>query len=174
MRFWPFQRVFYLGNGVDFALETDVFRSYLAAGRLEFPAELPSGDDLPVRYIGAPEQLRLYKFLCRYIPREELAIYGQSAWDFPLGLARMLYQAHAEGEGNLEIYNIKTKIAEDYHAQCENGRAAWEAAQTDAEKAIALVDHPIIRELPYLAEDLAAWEAKQPLPEEKGTPCPES
>ena len=174
VRLWPFKKVILLGNGVDFELETSVFRTYLAAGRLEFPAELPTGEDLPVRYIGAPEALRLYKFLCKHIPREEIAIYGQSAWDFPLGLARMIYQTHAESEGNLEIYNIKTKIAEDYHAQCENGRAAWENAQTDDEKRQALEEHPIIRELPYLAEDFAAWEAKQPLPDEKGTPCPES
>ena len=152
----------------DFALAVAEFRNYLDAGRLEFRAQLPKSDDTEVRYIGAPEILRLYAFISKAIPREEIAIWGKSAWDFPLGFARMLYQAHAEERGTLEIYNYKMQVEENYANASEDARMAWIEAATDDEKRAALEKHPMIRELPALADSLLAWEAKQA----KGTPCP--
>jgi hypothetical protein len=169
VRLWPFKTVIQLGNGADFPLAVAEFRNYIEAGRLEFRAELPSGDDAPLRYIGAPEILRLYQFICRHIPRQEIAIWGKSAWDFPLGFARMLAQAHAEEQGGLEIFNHKTKVVEDYMTQCEAGRIAWQCATTDDAKRLALAEHPIIAELAVIAEEYQAWQTAQT---QKGTPCP--
>lgn len=141
------------------------FRNYLNDGRLQFRADLPQSNDTPMRYLGEPEILRLYRFVCKHIPREEIALWGDTAWDFPYSFAKMLSQGHAESNGGIEIYNIQKKTHDDYHTQCQMGRDAWANAGTDPlKRAEALEKHPIIRELAGLEEEVATFE--------KETLCP--
>lgn len=177
IRLWPFRKSFYLSKGVDYVLAVAEFRNYLADGRLQFRADLPADDDLPIRFVGEPELLRLYRFLNAHIPREEIKIWGVTAWDFPYSLAKMLCQGHAEGAGSLSIYNLKQKTHDDYHAQCEAAYAAWTQAGEDRElRAVALEKHPIIRDLPALAEELAKFDAPSISRTDESTkgdvPCP--
>jgi len=137
------------------------FRNYLADGRLQFHADLPKTEDDTVRYLGEPELLRLYRFILAHVPAAEYAIWGATAWDFPYSIAKMLSQGHAESHGNLVIYNIQQKTHDDYHQQCENGRAAWHlAGDDDAKRSLALVQHPIIRELAGLEAEVSDFEKR--------------
>ena len=141
------------------ALAVAEFRNHLNDGRLQFRADLPSDNDAPMRYLGEPEILRLYRFVCAHVPREEIRIWGETAWDFPYSFAKMLAQGHAESHGGLEIYNVTKKTHDDYHRQCQAGREAWEAAGLDpGKRRAALEKHPIIRELAGLEEEVAALE----------------
>lgn len=143
----------------ELALIVADFRNYLNDGRLQFRADLPQSDEGGGRYLGEPEILRLYRFVCAHIPVEERQIWGKTAWDFPYSFAKMLSQGHAESNGCLEIYNIQKKAHDDYHTQCQEGRDAWTAAGLDIAKRIAaLKNYPIIRELAGLEEEVANFE----------------
>lgn len=108
----------------DWPVEIAEFRNYRQAGSICFEAELPTTASTgSVRYIGAPELLRLYQWLIANIPERELP---ESAWDYPLGLARMHYQCKAEAEGGLEIYNWRQKVHDDYVREREAQRIAEE------------------------------------------------
>lgn len=146
-------------NPTELAVAVAEFRNYLADGRLQFRADLPPDNDLPCRYLGEPEILRLFRFVCAHVPREEVSIWGKSAWDFPYSFAKMLSQGHSESQGNLVIYNIHSSAAYNHHKQCELGRDAWtEAGVSDAKRAAALAAHPIIRELAGLEAEVAEFE----------------
>ena len=143
------------------ALPIAEFRNYLWDGRLQFRYELcTSGGDgeSPVRYLGEPELLRLYRFVCASVPRGEVELYGRSAWDFPYSFAKMLYQGDMEEKGGIEIYNVRGQTHDAYHQQSEDGRAAWGGCATDDERRAALEKHPIIRDLAGLEEEVAAFE----------------
>ncbi len=134
------------------------FRNYLYGGRVQFKAELCAEGDAPLRYLGEPEILRLYRFVNTTVPRAEVELYGESAWDFPYSFAKMLSQGDAEEKGGIEIYNVRGSTHDNYHRMSEDGRAAWAKCRTDGERAAALEKHPIIRELAGLQEDVAAFE----------------
>ena len=106
------------------------FRNYQSLGKLAFEAELPTANtNGSVRYIGAPEILRLYQFVSKNVPSVDWT--GESAWDYPYGLARMQFQCHAEAEGMLEIYNWRQKAHDDYVKK----RKAEEAQKVKGENA---------------------------------------
>jgi hypothetical protein len=162
-------------NNKILALAVADFRNYLADGRLQFRSTLPSSDDSAVRYIGEPEILRLYRFICANLPREEIKIWGETAWDVPYSFAKMLSQGHAESNGCLEIYNIQKKTHDDYHQSLEKAREAWYSAKTDPERLVALEKNPQIRELLDLQAILTEFDLrmnpapKNPQPADK---CP--
>ena len=143
----------------DLAVAVAEFRNYMADGRLQFRSDLPQDEDLPVRYLGEPEILRLYRFVCAHVPREEIALWGKTAWDFPYSFAKMLSQGHSESAGNLVIYNVQQASAYNHHKQCQDGREAWMAAGvSSARRAAALAAHPIIRELAGLEAEVEEFE----------------
>lgn len=156
---WPSLWQFRYQPRSDAELELAIaeFRNYLDDGRLQFQASLPSSAEDSARYLGEPELLRLYRFVCAHIPRAEIDLYGRSAWDFPFSFAKLWSQGHAESEGCLEIYNIQKKTHDDYHRQCEEARSEWMLAKTDPEKLAALEKYPLIRELLDLREQVEAF-----------------
>ena len=146
-------------NPQELAIAIADFRNYLVDGRLQFRADLPQDNDLPLRYIGEPEILRLYRFVCAHIPRDEIKHWGEMAWDFPYSVAKMLSQGYAESQGNLVIYNIHQATSYNYHKVCEAGREAWAAAGvSEAKRKAALVEHPIIRDLAGIDAQVAEFE----------------
>lgn len=149
-------------NELDLILALADFHNYLLESRLQFQARLPAENESSARVLGQPEILYLYQFVCRHVPRAEIALYGQSAWDFPWSLAKLLSQAHAESEGNLEIRNRQNQIHEDYHRTLETARAAWLLAHTEAEKAAAIAAHPHIVQLLDQQESVQAFLAAHP------------
>lgn len=155
-KFWAW--LYLPHNGSELAVAVAEFRNYLADGRLQFRSDLPNDAKESARYLGEPEILRLYRFVCSQIPRDEIKHWGATAWDFSYSFAKMLSQGHAESAGNLEIYNIQKKTHDDYHQQCEAGRAAWAVAKTNEEKITALAAHPIIRELAGLEAEVSEFE----------------
>lgn len=60
------------------------------------------------REIGGPFLARLYCFAAS-LPEREIQIHGDTAFDFPLGLATFLYFSHLEMEGKLKIENTKER-----------------------------------------------------------------
>lgn len=88
-----------------------------------FESELPSGEGMKTRLIGAPHVLRLYQFICDRIPQHELAFYSDArrptAWDFPYSLATMLAQSDAETKGELSVFNVKDKALKEHAARAE-------------------------------------------------------
>ncbi len=100
------------------------FRAYIAVGKQDFPGHIPDDAEGESSYVGAPESLRLYQFLCAHVPAAELATYGTSAWDFPYGLARMQFSAHLESDGRWSIYNWKDQCHDNYVAEREAQRKA--------------------------------------------------
>jgi hypothetical protein len=159
-----FGRKFYLCEPQNIVLAISEFRNYLNDGRVEFKADLPKDDDVPTHYVGAPEVLRLYQFVLEHVPREEIRLWGKTAWDFPFSFAKLLWQAHTENMGGLEIYNYKQMSHDNFVMNCEAGRAAWTESKTDDERRTALQKYPVIRELGGLEEEVALFE--------KGSPCP--
>jgi hypothetical protein len=152
-------------SDAELALAVVDFRNYLEDGRLQYQANLPASTESGGhRYLGEPELMRLYRFVCEHVPRAEIELYGSSAWDFPFSFAKLWSQGHAEGEGGLEIYNIQKKTHDDYHRQCEQARSAWVLAKTDAEKHAALDAFPLIRELLDLKEQVETF-SPSPQPE---------
>ena len=163
----------------ELALSVAEFRNYLNDGRLQFRADLPQDNDSPMRYLGEPEILRLYRHVCAHVPRPEIEIHGPkrwhfpftwdkrdvTAWDFPYSFAKMLSQGNAESNGGLDIYNIAKKTHDDYHRQCQEGRDAWEAAgMNPVKRRVALEKYPIIRDLAGLEEDVANFEKENLCP----------
>lgn len=160
-------------NPVELEIAVADFRNYIADGRLQFRSDLPPDNDAPVRYLGEPEILRLYRFVNFTVPRAEIELHGQprwhfpmawdkrdvTAWDFPYSFAKMLSQGHSESNGNLVIYNAHGAAAYTHHKQCEMGREAWTAAGvSNAKRAAALAAHPIIRELAGLEKEVEEFE----------------
>ena len=115
-------------RNANWPLEIAEFRNYMADGSEDFPAELPRDNEAGVRFIGAPELIRLYQFLGAHLPEREAALYGDTLWDYPLGLARMLMTAYAETEGHMEIYNHRHAEHDKFVAEQEALRKAEEAA----------------------------------------------
>ena len=77
-------------------------------GPSEHAMQVLYGDDdaKPARQHGAPFFCRLYNFISG-LPDREIRQFGESAWDFPLGLAQFLYLSHLEETGSARIENAK-------------------------------------------------------------------
>lgn len=115
-------------GSLDHAVES-IWR-YLQDAHGAFESELPTGEGMKTRMIGAPPVLRLYQFVCDRVPLHELAFYSDrarpTAWDFPYSLATMLSQSDAETKGELSIFNIKDQMLKDYAEQGDKEEAAQE------------------------------------------------
>lgn len=107
------------------------FMDYRDAGSLEFKADLPSDFEGKTVFVGCPQLLQLYTFVQKHVSRHEIVPYGTTAWDFPLGLAKMMWQAQAEQAGGLQIYNFRQKSHDDFVAEQEALRIAEEAKQPE-------------------------------------------
>jgi hypothetical protein len=87
-------------------IEVDRFRAYRDAGSKDFPTvPMPRTPGASFHYFGSPDEARLLLFLSEGRMHQTLGY--ESAFDVPLGLARMLYSAKAESEGNLYIENYQ-------------------------------------------------------------------
>lgn len=117
MRLWNF-----IISWCDIDRAIAYFENYKSSGHSEFKAELPSNSGCGIRFIGAPQVIRLYQFIIRTIPAYEILQYGASVWDYPYALALMMQQTQAEDEGNLEIYNHRLKFHDDYVERMEAER----------------------------------------------------
>jgi hypothetical protein len=97
-RTWHWSRSFMEG---PLRGEIKKFLNYREAGCLEFPiSDFTSAErDASGRWPGAPFLLRLHRFVMKMGKTEA------EAWDYPVGLAKMHWQAHYEAEGLLDIYN---------------------------------------------------------------------
>ncbi len=113
---------------LDTAAEVEKFRAYQKEGALEFPLSNTPRPDRhgTARVSGAPFLLRLYLFLttqARIAPAE--------AWNYPVGLAKMLWQAHHEEAGALDLYNIHDA---EYDRQVAELKAREAASQAESQK----------------------------------------
>jgi hypothetical protein len=86
---------------LDTSTELVKFREYQLFGSLDFKhsSVVKPGQTIS-RTPGSPFLLRLYQFLITHLQETP-----QSAWDYPLGLAKMQWQAYWESEGGLDIEN---------------------------------------------------------------------
>lgn len=86
--------------------EVAKFREYRAAGTMDFATtRMPRVGNAPFHYFGAPDEARLLMFVTRGGLYRDFGY--ESPFDFPIGLARQLYSAQAEAEGNLWIKNYQ-------------------------------------------------------------------
>lgn len=113
---------------LDLKKSEEQMRQHIIAGHDSFESELPSGDGhMKVRYLGAPELLRLYHFVCDTVPLHEQRIYqiGRrwTVWDYPLSLATMHWQARAEMDGRLEVHSEHHRAVEQEIARREKAKA---------------------------------------------------
>jgi hypothetical protein len=120
LRWWTFLSQFH-----NLQKASDTLRRYILSSHEGFRAELPSrsGDGMSIRFLGAPELLRLYQFISDTIPERELALYqcGKrlTAWDYPMQLATLHWQCRAELDGRLQIYTAQQQAADDEIARRE-------------------------------------------------------
>lgn len=102
----------------NLAKALDTLWAYLQEAHQAFKAELPDGEGYTTRFIGAPEILRLYQFVCNNVPDYEIRFYSTgkrlTAWDFPFSLASMMKQAADEAAGNLSIWNFRHEAEQNY------------------------------------------------------------
>jgi hypothetical protein len=128
--------------------EIKKFREYRNSGSLDLPtvpqprpAGIPSA---PFHYFGAPDTARLLLFINRESLHRSFGY--KTPYDFPLGLAQMLYATQAETEGGLWIENYqdqrnKARAAAFQNKHPENTLAVGtEAVQAAAEK--WNIEHP--------------------------------
>jgi hypothetical protein len=120
-RFWGLWRR--MAEWCDLDLATRELWNYLQAAGVAFDAELPDIEGYKSRFIGAPEVLRMYRFVCDRVPEREIAFYSTArpitAWDFPYALATLMKQSDAEDAGQLSIYSIKDRAHDEYVARME-------------------------------------------------------
>lgn len=114
------------------------FISYRNEGLLEFPcSQVTRADRGPSpRLPGTPFILRLQQWLMTHLQLTE-----SSAWDYPVGLAKMRWAAHWEQEGGLEIYNAHEEQEDAFIAYWESrgGPEAMTRAQAQKERQNAAV-----------------------------------
>lgn len=81
-------------------------RQYLTLGSQDLPlAKMPRTQGVPFHYFGAPELARLLNYVTGSHQKMIDAHFGGSPLNFPFGLAKMLYSAHLESEGNIWVKN---------------------------------------------------------------------
>lgn len=119
----------------DFPLAIAEFRNYRAAGSSYPPrATFPPDEDKGSRSLGQPTLAWLYNFVSR-LPAPEIQLWGELAWDFPLGLAAWLNASALEIEGMVKIENdfehqARTEY-EKHLADFEAEQRATKKSQTD-------------------------------------------
>ncbi len=98
-------------RNTDYALAIADFRNYRQSGSLYPPAPDEKSDLIANgekeeggRNLGAPFMARLFNFISA-LPDREIKNYGETAFDFPLGLGQFLYFSHLESEGVMKIEN---------------------------------------------------------------------
>lgn len=97
-----------LTGAVDFSKAIAEFREYRLAGSNDFPTvKIPRESRSQFHYFGAPEVARLLLFLGK--DEFHYALGFESPYDVPLNLARMLYLADAEAEGNVWVENFQDR-----------------------------------------------------------------
>jgi hypothetical protein len=96
----------------DFDAAAEQFINYRRDGSLFPPSPeseadfMCNGDKESGRNLGAPMLARLYNFTIT-LPDREIKLHGETAFDFPLGLAQFLYFSKLEEDGSLRIENFK-------------------------------------------------------------------
>lgn len=126
---WLWQQI---AQWCDLKVTAERLRAYLIEGRHGFKSELPTREGLTVHYLGSPEILRLYQFVCDNVPEREIAVYSDrkrvTAWDYPFALATMLWQSRSEMAGTLEIWSVRNEIEAARMAELDAAEAAAKAA----------------------------------------------
>ena len=99
---------------MDSGAELARFLEYRNAGLLEFEhSEIMDPDRGEIRMPGTPFILRLQQWLMG----EPCRLSEAQAWDYPVGLAKMRWQAHGESEGCFQIKNAGEAEFDDYIAE---------------------------------------------------------
>ena len=105
-------------RNMDHEEATRAFMEYHRAGSQCLPAPsdavvkgLYGDDDGPGREYGSPFNARLLLFVMS-LPPDEIRMFGESAYDFPLGLAQVLYLSHLESEGKARVENEREAMEE--------------------------------------------------------------
>jgi hypothetical protein len=99
---------------MDAAAELARFLSYRNSGLLEFShSEIIDPDKTESRMPGTPFILRLQQWLMG----EPCRLTESQAWDYPVGLAKMRWQAHGESEGCFQIKNASEAEFDAYIAE---------------------------------------------------------
>lgn len=104
----------------DFSLEAKAFLEYRAAGSMFFEVDdsLSSGFEYG-RQPGAPFILRLASLLVTKHSET-----WSTVFDFPLGLAQMIYQSHLENDGAMKVWNSANEAFRKYIEEEEAKEAA--------------------------------------------------
>lgn len=93
---------------MNFDAELKKFREYRNSGSMQFPiTQQPRARNVPYHYFGAPELAGLINYVSAHHALMIEAHFDGSPLNFPLGLARMLCQAHLEAEGAIWIENFQ-------------------------------------------------------------------
>jgi hypothetical protein len=123
----------WLAKFCDLKKTTDAIRQHIWQAHGGYQAELPSysGEQTGrIRILGAPEMHRMFLLVCDTLPDRELRLYGQgrrlTAWDYPLVLAHMHWQARAELDGRLKVFSRADESIEDEIARREKLREEQE------------------------------------------------
>ena len=91
---------------MDIPGEVMAFCDYRASGSLDLPlSAMPKTPGVPYHYFGAPELARLINYVSEKHGALIAAHFGGSPFNFPFGLARILYTTAMECEGSLWVKN---------------------------------------------------------------------
>lgn len=89
------------------------FRHYRTTGSLDLPCvAMPKTQGVPYHYFGAPELARLINYVAAHHSALITAHFEGSAFNFPYGLARILYTTAMECEGNVWVKNFQDEERE--------------------------------------------------------------
>jgi len=94
---------------LDVAAAAEAFMAYRVAGAVDLPT-VPikrSGPTPSFHYFGAPEVARLVNYVAAAHGDMVRVHYGGSVWNFPYGLARVLYTTHLECQGDVWVENFQ-------------------------------------------------------------------
>ena len=106
VRFWQWKI-----RRMDHGKAIQDFLNYRAAGHSSPPPPGPHAKDVTAeegekegRQYGAPFLCRLFNFVAA-LPDREIRVFGDTAYDFPMGLGCFLYLSWLEAEGRARIEN---------------------------------------------------------------------
>ena len=105
--------------------EVRKFRHYRRAGSNDLPCvAMPKTSGVPFHYFGAPELARLINYVAQSHAQLIARHFDGSPFNFPFGLARMLYTTSMECAGNVWVKNAQDE-------ENELRLAALEATETE-------------------------------------------